>query len=119
MSKRRSETHFQPPGGTWTDENTPAHLAAMKAAHDRALEYERLYTRHGKVAHLSPPWRVKDVLCAVLPQWPGDWLGTGSQAEHELAAELETCSRCRRIFTGSVRCGNPECPCNAGAGDAR
>lgn len=111
-----SATHWQPPGGVWPesrdDEFWQAHVAASRAAHERGKEYARLYTRYGTVAHLSPPWGSKDeTLCPVRPRWPGDWLGTGSQAEYELAAELETCSRCRQVFMDSQKCGNPECPC--------
>ncbi len=107
-------THFQPPGGVWTDEAASAHHEAMKAAWEKCKEYTRLYTRRGQRAHLSPPWSsspLRTTLCPVQPAWPDEWLGTGSQAEYELAAELETCSRCRRAFEESQRCGNPECAC--------
>ncbi len=104
--------HFGPPGGVWTDENARLHLAALRAARERAGEYGRLYTRRGSRAHLVPPWaRGKDVLCSVLPSRPGEWLGTGSQDEYDLAGELETCKRGRTEFIRSVRCGNPECIC--------
>lgn len=105
-------THWQPPGGTWPedfgDPACQAHLAASKAAAERCRAYVRLYTRRGSVAHLSPPW-ARGVLCGFEPQ--GEWRGTGSQAEYELAAEMETHSRCRAAFLDSQRCGNPECPC--------
>jgi hypothetical protein len=107
-------THWQPPGGAWpedfADPAFQAHLAASGAAHERCKAYTRLYTRRGSVAHLSPPWGHRDdVLCGFGPQ--GEWRGTGSQAEYELAAEMETCSRCGKAFMDSQRCGNPECPC--------
>jgi hypothetical protein len=112
--------HFRPPGGVWPDDpQNPAwlaHRAAMVAAHEKASEYTRLYTRHGLVAHLSPPGGalgvMHGVLCSVLPKWPDDWLGTGSQKEYELAADMDTCQRCRDRFTASVECGNPECGCH-------
>jgi len=104
--------HFEPPDGTWDDENSPAHFAAMKAAHERCKEYGRLYTRRGGVGHLVPPWASgKTVLCSVLPQWPDEWLGTGSQDEYKLAAEMSTCKRCHVLFMRSVKCGNPQCWC--------
>jgi hypothetical protein len=108
------EHHWQPPGGVWTDENVPAHLAAMKAASAKhKADYTRIYTRRGMVAHLSPNWRgYKGALCPVVPSWPGEWLGTGSQAEYELAAGLPTCKRCYEAFGLSVECGNPQCPCH-------
>ena len=111
---RLEDTHFQPPGGAWTDGNWPAHRDAMRAARERCMDYTRLYTRRGYAAHLSPPSGLRGVLCAVLPMWPGDWLGTGSQAEYELAAELPTCKRCYALFMSSCRCGNPECSCRSG-----
>ena len=109
-------THFQPPGGVWpedfADPAYQAHLAASKAAQERRKAYTRLYTRRGSVAHLSPPWGGRDhTLCPVMPSWPHEWLGTGNQAEYDLAAEMETCSRCRKAFMDSQRCGNPECRC--------
>jgi hypothetical protein len=113
-----SATHWQPPGGVWPERHDDpafvAHKAALKAARERAQEYTSLYTRRGYAAHMSPPWSSspsRSVLCPVLPKWPHEWLGTGSQAEYELAAELPTCSRCHAIFMDSQRCGNPECPC--------
>lgn len=112
------EQHWKPPGGVWTDENHKPHLAAMRAAQEKyKAGYTRLYTRRGTVAHLSPDWRgTKSTLCPALPSWPGDWLGTGSQGEYELAAELPTCKRCYEAFMCSVECGNPECPCHAPLG---
>jgi hypothetical protein len=114
--------HWQPPGGAWpedfADPAYQAHLAASKAAAERRKAYVRLYTQRGSVAHLSPPWDAspRGVLCRFVPMWPGEWLGTGSQAEYELAAELETCSRCRNAFMDSQRCGNSECPCQKWGG---
>ena len=107
-------THWQPPGGTWPEDfGDPvyqAHLAAGKAAAERCKAYARFYTRRGSVAHLSPPWaRAGDVLCGFEPR--GEWRGTGSQAEYELAADMEMHGRCRAAFLDSQRCGNPECPC--------
>jgi hypothetical protein len=108
------EHHWKPPGGVWTDEIARADLAARKvAAGKHRADYTRLYTRRGMVAHLSPNWRgTKAALCPVVPKWPGEWLGTGSQAEYELAAEMETCKRCYEAFMLSVECGNPQCPCH-------
>jgi hypothetical protein len=113
-----SATHWQPPGGTWPDDPSDpawlAHAAARKAAWERCNAFTRLYTRAGKRAHLCPPWSgspLRDVLCGLEPWEDDGWLGTGSQREYDLAAELETCSRCRRLFMDSQRCGNPECQC--------
>lgn len=116
MSRDLAATHWQPMDGMTPDEAFCLHLDAHKAAHERCKAYVRLYTRRGTVAHLSPPWDAtpRGVLCGFVPSWPGEWLGTGSQGEYELAADMETCSRCRRLFTDSQRCGNPECPCRSG-----
>ncbi len=115
-----SATHFQVPGGIWPDRaDDPvwlAHRAALESAWKKGKEYTRLYTRHGSVAHLAPPWSAgpwPDTLCPVQPLWCDYWRGTGSQAEYDHAAELETCSRCRKAFMDSQRCGNPDCPCQA------
>jgi hypothetical protein len=115
-------THWRPPGGAWpedfADPAFQAHLAASIAAHERCKAYTRLYARRGSVAHLSPPWGHPGyVLCGFEPQ--GDWRGTGSQDEYELAAELAACSRCRRLFMDSQRCGNPECQCQKWGACAR
>jgi hypothetical protein len=60
----------------------------------------RVYLRSGRVAHLldessSPNVGTDEALCGI---WAGFgsavWLGTGTQDEHERAAELPLCSRC-------------------------
>lgn len=119
-----AERHFQPPGGVWTDEAARAHLEAMRAANKLCTEnYTRLYTPRGRVRHLAPPYSgpatSRGGLCSVVPKWPGEWLGTGSQEEYELAAEMPTCKRCDFLFARSVRCGNPQCPCQYPIGDLR
>lgn len=62
--------------------------------------FTRVYLRSGRVAHLldesrSPNVGTDEALCGI---WAGFgdavWLGTGTQAEHERAAELRLCLRC-------------------------
>jgi hypothetical protein len=62
-----------------------------------AAECTRVYTRRGRVAHLRPPFGHQigsGVLCPVLPAWPDEFLGTGSQREYERAASLPLCFDC-------------------------
>ena len=64
-----------------------------------AEQCTRVYTRRGRAAHLlSPVSTIRNgrALCPVDPQWPGEWLGTGTQAEHEHAASLPLCRHCER-----------------------
>lgn len=61
----------------------------------------RVYTDYGKVAHLlafdeSPNLR-RSALCGRSPSWFRDWLGTGSQVEHETAAALPLCRYCAKV----------------------
>ena len=61
----------------------------------------RVYTRTGKLAHLLGPFDSPNhgyafALCGLQPRLFDDWLGTGSQREHERAAELPVCPRCGR-----------------------
>ena len=59
----------------------------------------RVYTYRGGVAHLLSPTSTimgGDTLCPVAPSWPDVWRGTGSQAEHELAASLPLCKTCEK-----------------------
>lgn len=68
-----------------------------------AEQCTRVYTRAGKVAHLMSPIetiRNGNSLCPVLPDWPDEWRGTGSQREIELAASLPTCKRCEESAAG-------------------
>lgn len=69
-----------------------------------ADECTRLYTPHGHVAHLRSPAHAiasaVPVLCPQMRPWPGDWLGTGSQAEYDKAARLPACRHCLRRATG-------------------
>jgi hypothetical protein len=63
--------------------------------------YTRVYTDGGTVGHLldellSPNDGNSGALCGRSP-WPGLWLGTGSQEEHERAADLTTCSSCDAV----------------------
>ena len=39
-------------------------------------------------------------LCPVMPEWPGEWLGTGGQAEYEKAASLPLCKACAKAAGG-------------------
>lgn len=58
----------------------------------------RVYTRHGKRAHLLPPTASiiarGTVLCPADSTWDTGWLGTGSQAERDHAAALPVCAKC-------------------------
>lgn len=62
--------------------------------------HTRVYTDGGTVAHLLDellsPNQPNSVLCGRTP-WPGLWLGTGSQDEHEKAEDLTLCTRCLSV----------------------
>ena len=63
----------------------------------------RVYTPRGSVAHLRAPFstiRNGSTLCPVMPEWPGEWLGTGGQAEYEKAASLPLCKACAKAAGG-------------------
>jgi hypothetical protein len=65
-------------------------------------DYVRLYAPHGKLAHLSPPWAWREVLCRPDgSRQPQAWLGTGSQDEYDRAASLPLCGRCALIWAAS------------------
>lgn len=75
----------------------------------------RVYSAHGKTAHLlplgdSPNSGYPFTLCRRQPRLFTSWLGTGSQGEYERAAQLPLCSWCEH----RVLCG----PCAARAGEA-
>lgn len=62
---------------------------------------ERVYLPQGTVAHVlpwdgSPNNPSQDSLCGRAP-WPGDWLGSGTQDEHEKAAALPLCVSCGSV----------------------
>lgn len=63
-----------------------------------AEECTRVYTWTGRAAHLMPLYEYSiplgRALCPVLPSWPDEWRGTGSQEEYDLAASLPLCKRC-------------------------
>lgn len=63
-------------------------------------DYTLVYTDGGTVVHLLDPLlspnQPSSALCGRTP-WPGLWLGTGSQEEHERAADLLICSPCRAV----------------------
>lgn len=63
-------------------------------------EYTRVYTDGGTVVHLLDellsPNEPNSALCGRSP-WPGLWLGTGSQDEHERALDLRLCAPCEAI----------------------
>jgi hypothetical protein len=66
-----------------------------------ADECTRVYTRTGAKAHLLPPLTSPNAgypvaLCGRQPEFSDSWRGTGTQAEHERAAELPLCSRCEQ-----------------------
>lgn len=62
--------------------------------------YTRVYTEGGTVVHLLDellsPNENNSALCGRMP-WPGLWLGTGSQEEHERAEDLRVCAPCMGI----------------------
>lgn len=68
-------------------------------------DYGRLYLREGHRAHLSLPFgtaSISEALCPVMPTWPDEWLGTGSQAEYEKAAALPVCCACMARYAVSL-----------------
>lgn len=66
---------------------------------DALAGFPRVYATHGKVAHLlrpgGNPGGYPAALCGRSPSWFRGWLGTGSQGEHERAAALPLCARCK------------------------
>jgi hypothetical protein len=71
----------------------------------RAADCTRVYTPHGKLAHLLGPFESASLgyafsLCRRQPRLFGAWFGTGTQAEHERAAELPLCGRCEAVTRG-------------------
>lgn len=59
-------------------------------------ELPHAYTRFGAVVHLLPEdaslnKNLDGALCGI---WPDYWLGSGSYAEQERAANLPVCKRC-------------------------
>lgn len=63
-----------------------------------ASECTRVYIRRGTRAHwmspLESPNHSGGVLCSLLPKWPDEWLGTGSQNEIEHATSMPLCKVC-------------------------
>ncbi|MGH8575605.1 MAG: hypothetical protein ACREXX_13940 [Gammaproteobacteria bacterium] len=63
--------------------------------------HERRYLRYGRVAHLLDAvggvGTYQVALCVRVPALCSAWLGTGSQAEYERAAELPLCQDCERL----------------------
>lgn len=68
----------------------------------KLADYRRVYLPSGRRAHLSPPFSARSGLCAIAPEWPADWLGTGSQDEYDRAAALPLCRRCQSVFGASL-----------------
>lgn len=66
------------------------------------LDYTRVYTEGGTVAHLLDgllsPNQPNSALCGRSPAWPGLWLGTGTQDEAERALDLRTCEPCLAVW---------------------
>lgn len=63
----------------------------------------KVYTHGGTVAHIldwnaSPNDTAAEALCG-RTAWPGYWWGTGSQEEHERAADLRLCTRCQSVLS--------------------
>jgi hypothetical protein len=61
---------------------------------------QRVYSMYGTVAHLvgaheSLNDSVPSALCGTTPGWPYEWLGTGSQTEHDYKAALRLCRKCK------------------------
>lgn len=63
-------------------------------------DHTLVYTEAGTVAHyldgLLSPNEPNSALCGRSP-WPGLWLGTGSQEEHERALDLQLCAPCQAV----------------------
>lgn len=63
-------------------------------------DYTLVYTDGGTVAHLLDPLlspnEAHPAVCGRTP-WPGLWLGTGSQEEHERAEDLMVCAPCTAV----------------------
>lgn len=63
-------------------------------------DHTRVYTEGGTVVHLLDellsPNQPNSALCGRSP-WPGLWLGTGSQDEHERALDLHLCPPCEAV----------------------
>ena len=63
-------------------------------------DFTLVYTDGGASAHLLDallsPNQPNSAVCGRSP-WPGLWLGTGSQDEHERALDLQVCKQCVSI----------------------
>lgn len=61
-------------------------------------EYTLVYTYGGVTTHLMDPINSPNsyasALCGFSPNWPWEWQGTGSQAEHDEAARRPVCRYC-------------------------
>lgn len=63
-----------------------------------------VYTRRGGVTHvLSFSRSSPAVLCGRSPGLFDDWLGTGSQTEHDQARRMPLCVRCELLSRGRAR----------------
>lgn len=60
-------------------------------------QYERMYLRRGRRAHLISPsfYGQRVAVCGRYP-WPEEFRGTGTQDEYDRAAALPLCSLCER-----------------------
>lgn len=61
-------------------------------------DYDRVYLPYGKLAHLKAPYNTMSAVCLRMPGCRGEWLGTGSQDEHDRAASLPLCRRCQHFL---------------------
>ena len=72
----------------------------------------RVYSRHGKMAHLlrpgaGPSFGYPAALCRRQPRLFRSWLGTGSQDEYDQAASLPTCGKCEQARRRAMPADRP------------
>ena len=79
--------------------------------------YTRIYTAHGKVAHLSRPYPAPvDALCPNMTGWRGVWLGLGGQDQYDTAMAMTLCRACERAAAQPPETSRPQPCAGAGAG---
>ena len=68
------------------------------------IEYTKVYTHGGRVAHLMDPTKSPNsyagALCNFSPNWPWEWQGTGNQDERDEAARRPVCRYCIKVRDG-------------------
>jgi hypothetical protein len=65
------------------------------------IPYELVYTEASRTHHLLHPVHSPNsfeaALCGRTPGFLVEWLGTGSQEEHEMARKLPLCEQCQAV----------------------